>query len=86
MATFFVGSGGLLLAAMYLSSWWAIPFLLMPFAVGRKFRSLRCPSCDQPVAYMIVRLFGIEREMLRPFFPTRCPHCAVSLKQSEGQR
>ncbi len=88
MATFFVGSCAFLLAAVYVSSFWGIPFLLMPFAVGWKFRSIRCPSCNQHVAYMTVRLFGIEREMLRPFFPARCPHCTISLKQHEksGQK
>ena len=75
MATYFIGSFGLGLAAIYGSSLWAIPLLLMPLVISKGLRSLRCPSCEEPV------LFKSYLKILSPFFPTRCPHCEVNLKQ-----
>ncbi len=81
MATYFIGSFGLLLAAIYGSSLWTIPFLLMPFVISKQFRSLRCSNCEEPVLFKSLRDLFSEPKMSWPFFPTRCPHCEVNLKQ-----
>ena len=79
MAMYFIGSFGLLLGAIYISSWFAIPFLLWAF-VGYLFRLVRCPNCEEPIAFMTIKILWREYEMVRPFFPKKCPHCDTSLK------
>jgi hypothetical protein len=47
------------LMAMYLSKWFAVPFLVLIFVIPRVLKGIVCPKCGTPVTYQGA-FFGVR--------------------------
>ena len=64
------------LLALYLSNWFAVPFLALVFAIPLVVKRIVCPKCGTPVIYQGT-LFGFRVQ--GGFIRKKCQECGWDL-------
>ena len=69
------------LGSLYISEWFAIPFLLIIVFAHRVTNRITCPSCGTPIAHIGKGAFGVHQPWIA-LYSKKCEKCGADLDKS----